>query len=485
MPSRCEHPAKGRSTVSSPVKCTAKRSRSEPFIDTLPEGIMHDIVSRLTLKDAVRTSSVATSWRRLWACHPDLCFDSPTILNREPGSRSRRRRHRFIRRVNAILESHNGTRLRRFKIAFTFDARHAKYLDPWLNFALDSKASIISVNLLPVLHKGSARSWEETYTMPSRMFSSQDASYIEMLQLVGVSLKPPHGFDGFVNLRVLDLQCVYMFGGNFELLLSKCNALECLHLRHCCPMPNLKVQQPLCRLSYLSVRECLPQGMEFNAPNLAKFDYSGEAIPITLSESMKLAHATVTLMGYDDTLEHVFTELPKTLSHVETLAVNTCINTEVFGFSKCLMKYTHLIKLEVTVSILGDSRNRNGILRLASLLEVAPLLQRLELNMLPHMSTGFLNVPEAYWDVQPCTHRHLEQVEVSGFIGVNGQLELVLYILDNSVALRGMSIEPRVTAYDRVSGYWAGSDVDIRIGRQCALKNFLPEDYPDVQFEIF
>ena len=45
------------------------------------------------------------------------------------------------------------------------------------------------------------------------------------------------------------------------------------------------------------------------------------------------------------------------------------------------MKYTHLIKLEVTVSIMGDARNINGILRLASLLEVAPLLQRLELNV--------------------------------------------------------------------------------------------------------
>jgi hypothetical protein len=150
-----------------------------------------------------------------------------------------------------------------------------------------------------------------------------------MLQLGCVSLKPPHDFDGFANLRVLDLECVYMLGGNLDLLLSKCNALECLRLSRCCPMPNLKVQQPLCRLSYLSVRECLPQGMEFNAPNLTKFDYSGEAIPITLSESMKLTQATVALMGYDDTLEHVLTELPKTLSHVETLSVRTCINTEV------------------------------------------------------------------------------------------------------------------------------------------------------------
>ena len=60
-----------------------------------------------------------------------------------------------------------------------------------------------------------------------------------------------------------------------------------------------------------------------------------------------------------------------------------------------------------------------------------------------------------------------------------------MYILDNVVRLRGLSIEPRITAYDRVTGYWAGLDVDIRTGRECALKNFLPENYPDVQIEIF
>jgi hypothetical protein len=86
--------------------------------------------------------------------------------------------------------------------------------------------------------------------------------------------------------------------------------------------------------------------------------------------------------------------------------------------------------------------------------------------MLPHVTTGFVNVPEAYRHVQPCTQRHLEQVEVSGFVGVKGQLELLLYILDNAVALREISIEPRVTAYDRVFGFWAGSDIDIKIGRE-------------------
>lgn len=107
------------------------------------------IVSRLTLKDAVRTSLVSTNWRRLWTYHPNLCFDCPTILNRKSGSRSKRRRQRFIRRVNAVLESHTGAGLRRFKIAFALDMRHTKHLDRWLNFALASRATEVDVNLLP------------------------------------------------------------------------------------------------------------------------------------------------------------------------------------------------------------------------------------------------------------------------------------------------------------------------------------------------
>ncbi|KAI5003453.1 hypothetical protein ZWY2020_030613 [Hordeum vulgare] len=199
-------PAKRRSSMMfSSDKCTAKRSKSEPVIHSLPEGIMHDIVSRLTLKDAVRASLVSTNWRRLWTCHPNLCFDSPTILNREYGTISRRgrRRRRFIRRVDAVLESHSGAGLRGFDITFALDTRHAEHLDRWLKFALDSRASEIAVNLSPVFYKGSVRSyeWEDTYALPSHMFSSQGASYIETLQLAFASLKLLGDFGGPLNLR--------------------------------------------------------------------------------------------------------------------------------------------------------------------------------------------------------------------------------------------------------------------------------------------
>ena len=52
--------------------------------------------------------------------------------------------------------------------------------------------------------------------------------------------------------------------------------------------------------------------------------------------------------------------------------------------------------------------------------------------MLPHVSVGVSNEPESYWHFQPCAHRHLEQFEVSGFIGLGSQLEVVLCILDNA-----------------------------------------------------
>ena len=111
--------------------------------------------------------------------------------------------------------------------------------------------------------------------------------------------------------------------------------------------------------------------------------------------------------------------------------------------------------------------------------------QPLYFQTLPHTTVEFSSTTQANWHVQPCTHRHLERVIASGFLGLKGQLELVLYILDNAMALRRLSIETRLTAYCRVFGHWPGLDNDIGRGRECALKNLLPEDYPDVQIEIF
>ncbi|XBI67375.1 hypothetical protein VPH35_046735 [Triticum aestivum] len=92
--------------------------------------------------------------------------------------------------------------------------------------------------------------------------------------------------------------------------------------------------------------------------------------------------------------------------------------------------------------------------------------QPLNFQVLPHVSVRFSNEPEACGHFQSCAHRHPEQFEVSGFIGLRGQLEVILCILDNAVALRRMSIEPRLTVHDHVFGHSAEFELDIRRGRE-------------------
>ena len=46
---------------------------------SLPPAILDDILTRLTIRDAVRTSALSTAWRRRWEALPslDLCFPRP------------------------------------------------------------------------------------------------------------------------------------------------------------------------------------------------------------------------------------------------------------------------------------------------------------------------------------------------------------------------------------------------------------------------
>jgi len=88
----------------------------------------------------------------------------------------------------------------------------------------------------------------------------------------------------------------------------------------------------------------------------------------------------------------------------------------------------------------GQVECLSGLLRLVSLLEVAPLLEQLELHMcMCDIPTTLFKLSKNRSGVQ---HSHLKTVYMTGFYGCKGQIELARYILENATALQHMTVDP-------------------------------------------
>ncbi|KAL6882056.1 hypothetical protein ACP4OV_011528 [Aristida adscensionis] len=55
----------------------------EDHISALPDDLRRNIVSRLPVRDAVRTTTLSTLWRRVWHSTPLLFYDEHVELNDE------------------------------------------------------------------------------------------------------------------------------------------------------------------------------------------------------------------------------------------------------------------------------------------------------------------------------------------------------------------------------------------------------------------
>lgn len=96
--------------------------------------------------------------------------------------------------------------------------------------------------------------------------------------------------------------------------------------------------------------------------------------------------------------------------------------------------------LKLTVKLTFSSAKRvgkNAILQLAYLLEAAPILVDLHLDML---CVSFCEGRSQRDVIVDRPHHNLKRVSITGFIGNRGQVALVKYILRNSVQLEAWSV---------------------------------------------
>ncbi|XP_052140999.1 uncharacterized protein LOC127760739 isoform X2 [Oryza glaberrima] len=440
----------------------SKRIRSQ-WVDfqSLPEDILSRIMSKLTLKQAVQMSMVSSVFRRAWIFHPDLLFGTEELFGTSDRQLRALSTNGFIDTINFVLRKHSGLGVSDFGVKFELWKEHARDIDGWVSFAIASKARVLVLNFSPYIGLR-----ENSYSFPCHLFNDRNGSHFKVLQLDTVTFGPTPDFCGFANLTMLTLKHVLVLD-NFQYFLPKCPALEWLEILMCSQLHNLHVSEPLPRLEFLRVQGCAINKIELHAPKLTTFEYRGcFKVIIALHKCLKLKTASIA-SHIEDNLEYVFTGLPNGLPHVERLHVKVFVRTQIPGFTQPPLKFINLRHLIMRITFGSAKRfGKNAVLQLAYLLEAAPLLVDLHLDM---TCADICEDPPARDVIIHRPYYNLKRACMTGFNGNGGQIALVRFILRNAVKLEKMTIVPKGRRTGKMMGEY---ELSLRMIR----KKIVPKD---------
>uniref|UniRef100_A0ACD5UK48 Uncharacterized protein n=1 Tax=Avena sativa TaxID=4498 RepID=A0ACD5UK48_AVESA len=459
-------------------KAAASKSmvRSKVSMDPhiLPPDILRDILSRLSLKEAVRMRGLSREWRRLGICHPDLVFTEDALFgmyttwntNLVPMAT------KFITIVDNVLRPLWSTSttttatVDNFVVRFGPGRHHAHHIDRWVAFCVVSMAKHIGLDLtgwndfqdddkcVVPLCKLSGAGWngsqdDDKYVFPLRKLSGPKGSHVNSLDMASVSLKLPPSFSGITNLKKLSLRMVSIAASDLQSLLLSCALLESLSLEHC-PLSSFSMCHELCQLQYLRVHECGAGMIQLQAPNLTAFEFDDTLTKIVLNESVKLSKTAFVFKHswYEcrcDEFDYIVNVLPTVVPYVHTLFLNLVVDNKFQAnrFSKTHATFINLRHLNLNIDNIVSPRNTTRwVTGLVDILKVAPLLQELELHI--DCDKSDILARTVVKAVPGPLHHHLRSVHITGFCDFVGIAELALYILENSPMLERMVVDPVV-----------------------------------------
>ncbi|KAK8459876.1 hypothetical protein SEVIR_2G231100v4 [Setaria viridis] len=158
---------------------TATPAPASDALLSLPPEVLDEILTRLDLRDAVRTSALCRAWRRRWESLPSLDISTP--FGEQP-----------LWTVDCVLPRCSG-RVRRFHASL--DELSARRLDDWL---------------LILSHRGGVEDLELSPPYPYKFFSLHSTIF-SWRRLISIDLFAcdipllPQDFEGFPDLKVLSL----------------------------------------------------------------------------------------------------------------------------------------------------------------------------------------------------------------------------------------------------------------------------------------
>nr|XP_011457830.1 PREDICTED: F-box/FBD/LRR-repeat protein At1g13570-like [Fragaria vesca subsp. vesca] len=374
---------------------------------------MIQILSRLTLKEAVRTSILSSKWRYKSAMLPVLVFDGRCV-SKTTGSHTT-----IVNIVDHVLLAHIDP-VEKFLPSYRFDKLSSRDIDRWvLHLSRNSVKQIMLDNRKAPLYK-----------LPSCFFSCQDMTRLDLCHCM---LIPPPTFQGFKSLKQLDIDDVTMAQDVFEQLIVCCPLLKALTCISCDGFSHIKINAP--KLHFLHV------GGPFEDINLENTVNLVEVIIITGTTNHKPSvGSSCNLVKFVDQLPHV-KRLTIGFDFLEYLAVNIGDLPRELPTS-CL----HLNFLSIDIYF-----DKEETLTVLCLLRSCPALQELRIRALQAVYHAEVAEDNSWLDHDNhnCSFTQLRIVHMTEVSGVKAELDFIRYLLLNSPVLEIFTVKPASTDVSR------------------------------------
>lgn len=242
-------------------------------ISSLPDDILHSILSFFPTNFAIRTSVLSKRWRNVWSESPHLSFDHHGISSKS---------------INETLNNYTAIKITSFHL-FTRLHNRIHFVNSWIEFAISHNAEKLSLDFRDARVRD--------YKLPGFFYTN--SSVKQLLINSGPAELIPSCTVSWTSLKYLSLICCKLSNDSFPKILSGCPLLESLRLHNYDSVKYLDLSKSL-YLRRLDINCCntVWEPMKIVAPHIHYLRLRGQC---TLLDVSSLTEADV-----DSSDNHIF-----------------------------------------------------------------------------------------------------------------------------------------------------------------------------------
>ncbi|PNX98508.1 F-box/LRR-repeat protein, partial [Trifolium pratense] len=476
----------------------------DDLISELPDYILSDILTMLSMKDSLKTSVLSKRWCKLWSLRRNLYFDIFNVIGSSEEELLQKgylvdvldtsfsgvttmERHinpdmskdEFVKRVNQFVMNFQGTVMESFSVNFHLDHEQSSTIDQWISFAIARGVGRIDLLLIGRPYNAPPTGRGNPCTFDFGIISKSNTSTLNHLRLENCLVFHPTNcdFTPLKNLRSLSLERSKLDETFIESLLVNCPRLEELCLISCVfksSMPEI-VSSSLCHLKVIGcyfVSKCYHQV----TVNLVLLDclkltsLELDCLRLTSSED-----GFVTLNFNTPMLKSIEFSIPSNQVLNTYVALCTIFFPELeilrlttFSMVTTSPKITQPIKhlKQLHLFIFVDSYILDDMeydpLWFLNILQACPLLQKLSI-MFTDLEF-FENQKDVMRDVETFSHDEVKVIELGGCVGNWFEIEFVMNVLKYAHKLEHIVVSPYWRDDD--SSDWNSNPVWFQSGRK-------------------